>query len=532
MKKINVSSLILEELIRVRLNEQGLDQYDVEDETPKKQTVKTDQDKTKVKKQTVKKDLNKTKVKKQTVTTDTITKPKLDPNRDEDDWDTTPIFNAKLVAKKLYDYKGSFFGGQDYEQAYANFIVKNISTATDWDKTDKELKKLSGGKGIISYGRSFINDDETSVWNPILTHVKKIYPKRVAEFVGYLGTDTYKKFLSKTAQDAKSIAQEIYDSKRLTYDNEAQLIAAIKKIPNAAAWQATDKQLQVLSGEKGIFSYIRSFVRDNDTQTWTPILTHIAKKRLVSNDMLKLYVQYLGGPTMYPNILSNEDAEKSIEDAIQEIEAEDEQNGNTIGGDTAIQWGLGILAGAGFLGKMFGLAGTTGIIWLIIKAIKKYVDKRKTNSAAAAGREVAQLDLTRPNLIKRQLLKLEEFITRGILGNSGALRRMIRRLERQGLITATEAREAIVFINNNRYAIASQVRKTYMKEIIKAYMVRGFESAERDESIIRNIINAIPLEGPTGDAMRRRYGELLRRAAEQRRRSILPPPPPPRRVGY
>jgi hypothetical protein len=347
-----------------------------------------------------------------------------------------------------------------------------------------------------------------------------------------LGTDTYKKFLSKTAQDAKSIAQEIYDSKRLTYDNEAQLIAAIKKIPNAAAWQATDKQLQVLSGEKGIFSYIRSFVRDNDTQTWTPILTHIAKKRLVSNDMLKLYVQYLGGPTMYPNILSNEDAKKSIEDAIQEIEAEDEQNGNTIGGDTAIQWGLGILAGAGFLGKMFGLAGTTGIIWLIIKAIKKYVDKRKTNSAAAAGREVAQLDLTRPNLIKRQLLKLEEFITRGILGNSGALRRMIRRLERQGLITATEAREAIVFINNNRYAIASQVRKTYMKEIIKAYMVRGFESAERDESIIRNIINAIPLEGPTGDAMRRRYGELLRRAAEQRRRSILPPPPPPRRVGY
>jgi len=472
MKNINVSNLVLEEVIRIKLFEdKPLDLTDIDP------------------------------------------KPKPDPNKDEDDWDTTPVFNAKAVAKKLYDYKGSFFGGQDLELAYANFIVKNISTATDWDKTDKELKKLSGGKGIISFGRSFINDDETSVWNPILTHVKKIYPKRVAEFVGYLGTDTYKKFLPKMAQDAKSIAQQIYDSKSWSGDNEEQLIAAIKKISNAAAWQATDKQLQILSGEKGIFSYIRSFVRDNDTETWRPILTHIAKKRLVSNNMLKLYIQYLGGPSQYPKIISDEDNKKVWDDTIKELNDEDTKNDNSFGGDTAISWGLGILAAMGILGKIFSLAGVTGGIWLVSRGIKNWKSKR---AARAAGAAVKEIDMTRPGMLKRQFLKLEQFITRGILGNTGSLRRMINRLESQRLITATQARTALKFIEDNRYAIASEIRKIHMNAVIDQFMKTGNKSDEA----IRNVLSAIPTTGPDGDAMRNRFNTILRRAAEREERTL------------
>jgi hypothetical protein len=475
MKNINVSNLVLEEVIRIKLFEdKPLDLTDIDP------------------------------------------KPKPDPNKDEDDWDTTPVFNAKAVAKKLYDYKGSFFGGQDLEQAYAIFIVKNISTATDWDKTDKELKKLSGGKGIISFGRSFINDDETSVWNPILTHVKKIYPKRVAEFVGYLGTDTYKKFLPKMAQDAKSIAQQIYDSKSWSGDNEEQLIAAIKKIPNAAAWQATDKQLQILSGEKGIFSYIRSFVRDNDTETWRPILTHIAKKRLVSNNMLKLYIQYLGGPSQYPKIISDEDNKKVWDDTIKELDDEDTKNGNSFGGDTAISWALGILAGMGILGKIFSLAGVTGGIWLVNRGIKNWKSKR---AARAAGAAVKEIDMSRPGMVKRQVLKLEQFITRGIFGNTGSLRTMIRRLESQRLITATQARDALQFIENNRYAIASEIRKIHMNAVIDQFMKTGNKS----EQVIQNILSAIPTTGPDGPAMRNRFNTILRRAADQERRTLTAP---------
>jgi hypothetical protein len=473
MKKINVSNLVLEEVIRIKLFEdKPLDLTDID--------------------------------------------PKPDPNKDEDGWDTTPVFKADAVAKKLYDYKGSFFGGRDLEQAYAIFIVKNISTATDWDKTDKELKKLSGGKGIISFGRSFINDDETSVWNPILTHVKKIYPKRVAEFVGYLGTDTYKKFLPKMAQDAKSIAQQIYDSKSWSGDNEEQLIAAIKKIPNAAAWQATDKQLQILSGEKGIFSYIRSFVRDNDTETWRPILTHIAKKRLVSNNMLKLYIQYLGGPSQYPKIISDEDNKKVWDDTIKELNDEDTKNGNSFGGDTGISWALGILAGMGILGKIFSLAGVTGGIWLVNRGIKNWKSKR---AARAAGAAVKEIDMSRPGMVKRQVLKLEQFITRGIFGNTGSLRTMIRRLESQRLITATQARNALEFIENNRYAIASEIRKIHMNAVIDQFM----KSGNKSEEVIQNILSAIPTTGPDGTRMRNRFNTILRQAADRERRTLTAP---------
>ena len=315
------------------------------------------------------------------------------------------------------------------------------------------------------------------------------------------------------AQDAKSIAQQIYDSKSWSGDNEEQLIAAIKKIPNAAAWQATDKQLQILSGEKGIFSYIRSFVRDNDTETWRPILTHIAKKRLVSNNMLKLYIQYLGGPSQYPKIISDEDNKKVWDDTIKELNDEDTKNDNSFGGDTAISWGLGILAAMGILGKIFSLAGVTGGIWLVGRGIKNWKSKR---AARAAGAAVKEIDMTRPGMLKRQFLKLEQFITRGILGNTGSLRRMINRLESQRLITATQARTALKFIEDNRYAIASEIRKIHMNAVIDQFMKTGNKSDEA----IRNVLSAIPTTGPDGDAMRNRFNTILRRAADQEERTL------------
>lgn len=488
MKQVNLSGLILEELIRVRLNEDGgLDQYDVE------------------------------------------------PKTDEDGWDVTPaVFDAKTVAKKLYSFKGSFFGGRDYEDAYATYIVKNISSASDWDKTDKELRKLNGGKGIISYGRSFINDDEVSVWTPILKHVQKIYPKRVAEFVGYLGTDTYKKFLPKTAQDAKSIALEIYDSKSWTGDNEAQLIASIKKISNAAAWDTTDKQLQLLTGEKGIFSYIRSFVRDNDTATWKPILTHIKNNKLVPEKKLTLYIEYLGGPSLYPGLMSYEDAEKSAEESIEEIRTDDERKGNTFGGDSALMIGLSALAAMGILGKIFVGLGLGGLLMGVRYGWRKWNQNRISKAANKAVVDI--LDSSQPGLIKAQFLKLEEFITRGVLGNTGSLRRMIRTLKKRGLITEKQAKDSLVLLENNRYAIASQIRKTYMRAIITEFM----KSSNKSKEAINRIIDAMPQDSKYWEQMAKTYRKILETAARREQKILRPKPkvakstetPPERKVGF
>jgi hypothetical protein len=500
MKKIDVSNLVLEELIRIRLNEQTLDDYDVTNTDTNKTKTNTNKNKTNTNK-------NKTNTNKTKINTDT-TKTKTNTNFDEDGWDTSTTFFPKQVAEKLYNFKGSFFGGPSSPDGYITYIIKNIATAKQWEDVDKELKKLSGGKGIFSYGRSFIDDDDTQRWNKLLNHVKKIYPKKLETFVYYLGTDTYKKYLGKTTQNAKIIAQQIYDSKGFT-DNETKLIAAIKMIPNANVWSDTNKQLQILTGEKGIFSYIRSFIRQKDTKTWTPILTHIRDKKLVSTEKLRLFVQLLGGPFVYPGILSDADNEKATREEIEKIDNEDEKNNNTFGGDTGIMWGIGILAAMGVIGKIFGF---TVAGWLTRTGLKWW----KTRGMTAAEKEVAELNFDRPGTIRRAFQRVEEFITRGILGNTGSLRRMIRRLQRQGLMTETEARQALSYIQQNRYAIASEIRKTHMKAVIKQFMTSG----NKTEQTVQNILRSIPRTGPSSEGMIRRYGIILRRIVSREERSL------------
>lgn len=464
MKQINLSGLILEELIRVRLNEKDRDlsQWDV------------------------------------------------DPKTDEDGWDVTPAgFDAKTAAKKLYSFKGSFFGGRDLEDAYATYIVKNISSATDWDKTDKELKKLSSGKGIISYGRSFINDDEVSVWNPILKHVQKIYKAKLPIFVKYLGADTYQKFLPNASQDTKSIAQEIYDSESWHGDNEAQLIAAIKKISNAAAWKSTNTQLQILTGEKGIISYIGSFIGHNDTATWNPILLHMKKAKLVPGKVLNYIVKKLGGPTLYPGIMDEAAEKEAVESTIKKIQTDNKKNNNTFGGETAISWGLAIL---GYLGL------GVGTFFMLLRPIGKSLYR---SILKAAGKEVV-VKAERPWLLKRGFYKLEQFISNGILGNTGSLRRLIRQMQHENLITPEEAREAMALIKTNRYAIASEIRKTYMREVIAKFAERGNKS----EITIKAIKNGIPTSGPGGLELRSQYEKILKNIAEKEKMTYGETPRP------
>jgi len=460
MKKINVSNLVLEEVIRINL---------FEDNKPL--------------------DL-----------TDIDPKPKPKP-KDDDNWDTN-TWNpavAKRVAEKLQSYKGSFFGGQDLPDAFAIFIIKNINTSKQWDDVDKEMKKLEG-KPIFSFGRSFIDDDETTVWNKILTHVKKIYPEKIQTFVQYLGTDTYKQFLPKTLQSAKTIAQQIYDSKSWSGDNEEQLIASIQQIQNAALWTAVDKELQILTGEKGIFSYSRSFIRDNDTATWTPILTHIKKKRLVSEKMLTTYVNILGGPMIYPNLLSASDTEKDIENEIELIKKKDKEEG----GASAIEWAFFGLGAAGMAANIFG----GGLVALtMLGVLKRFAAKFKVNRSLSSGKIFISKE---PGLIRRNILRFEEFITRGIFGNTGSLRRFIRTMERKGYMTAKEANDALKLIEQNRYAIASEIRKEYMKVALKEFRQAGGKT----ENLKQTILNGIPLKGKGGAELRREYAIILDKIIE------------------
>jgi len=484
MKKINVSNLVLEEVIRIKLFEdKPLDLTDIDP------------------------------------------KPNPKPNpKDDDNWDTN-TWNpavAKHVAEKLQSYKGSFFGGQDLPDAFAIFIIKNINTSKQWDDVDKEMKKLEG-KPIFSFGRSFIDDDETTVWNKILTHVKKIYPAKLQTFVQYLGTDTYKQFLPKTLQSAKTIAQQIYDSKSWSGDNEKQLISSIQQIPNAAVWTAVDKELQILTGEKGIFSYSRSFIRDNDTTTWTPILTHIKKKRLVSEKMLARYVNILGGTIIYPNILSASDTKKDIEDEFEIQRIEDEKEGDF----SLLELGFFGLGALGLGAKVFGTGLVATILIGIVNKVRRNAASKRIDKSLAAGKAFGNVE---PSWYGERILRFEERISGGILGNTGSLRRFIRTMEKKGYMSAKEANDALKLIRENRFAIASEIRKRYMKEALAKFRAPGGYS----EDLKQTILNGIPLKGKGGAELRREYSTILDKIIEIEKRSrnakkkITPKSPKPR----
>ena len=64
-------------------------------------------------------------------------------------------FNAKTVAKMIYDSKGYF---NDDETVVKNAIIKNIKHINQYALVNKELQKLTSGRGIGEYLRSFLNN--------------------------------------------------------------------------------------------------------------------------------------------------------------------------------------------------------------------------------------------------------------------------------------------------------------------------------------------------------------------------------------
>jgi hypothetical protein len=68
---------------------------------------------------------------------------------------------------------------------------------------------------------------------------------------------------------AKQLAKRIYDAKGTFVDNETEAVAAIKAIPNQRIFNLTQKELQQLTGGRGIGQYIASFIghlEDADTK--------------------------------------------------------------------------------------------------------------------------------------------------------------------------------------------------------------------------------------------------------------------------
>jgi hypothetical protein len=74
---------------------------------------------------------------------------------DADRYGVVSPFNAKKIAKLIYDSK-SFFN--DDEVLVKNVIVKNIKNIKQYGDVNTELQKLTSGRGIGMYLRSFLNN--------------------------------------------------------------------------------------------------------------------------------------------------------------------------------------------------------------------------------------------------------------------------------------------------------------------------------------------------------------------------------------
>jgi len=62
-----------------------------------------------------------------------------------------------------------------------------------------------------------------------------------------------------SVSNATKIAQQIYDSKGVLWDDEASALKAIQKIKNVQLYKEVLKALQNLTGGRGIGQYLASF---------------------------------------------------------------------------------------------------------------------------------------------------------------------------------------------------------------------------------------------------------------------------------
>lgn len=78
--------------------------------------------------------------------------------------------------------------------------------------------------------------------------------------------------------NAAAIAKEIYDSKGYVSDDEERLYAAIERIKNISHYRDVTKELQRLTGGRGIGEYLRSFLSLNERlNAVAPLLNKIGK---------------------------------------------------------------------------------------------------------------------------------------------------------------------------------------------------------------------------------------------------------------
>jgi hypothetical protein len=83
---------------------------------------------------------------------------------------TEQAFNAKTIAKKIYDSKGTFW---DDENGAINIIKSNIKNITQYINVSKELKKLTNNRGIAEYLRSFMGFKDLY---RVADHLVKVLP--------------------------------------------------------------------------------------------------------------------------------------------------------------------------------------------------------------------------------------------------------------------------------------------------------------------------------------------------------------------
>ena len=109
---------------------------------------------------------------------------------------TEQTFNAKAVAKKIYDAKG-FVWDNEYDAVKA---ILSIKDASQYNQVQTELQKLTGGKGIAQYVSSFIavRDSVNSKYGPIgIRYVKSIMDHLTKIKANPKSIDIFKKELTR-----------------------------------------------------------------------------------------------------------------------------------------------------------------------------------------------------------------------------------------------------------------------------------------------------------------------------------------------
>jgi hypothetical protein len=114
--------------------------------------------------------------------------------------------------------------------------------------------------------------------NNSIEHVIRAYINEQQNPFGTIGPASPQPARSKTSFNAAAIAKEIYDSKGYVSDDEERLYTAMERIKNISQYRDVTKELQRLTGGRGIGEYLRSFLSLNERlNAVAPLLNKIGK---------------------------------------------------------------------------------------------------------------------------------------------------------------------------------------------------------------------------------------------------------------